>query len=62
MTLGQRIQELRKKANLSQGDLASKVDISYPQTDFRFARKEAYSIIGTLKEFCLLFLNKRLLK
>lgn len=31
MTLGKRIQELRKKANLSQGELATKVDISYPQ-------------------------------
>lgn len=31
MTLGQRIQELRKKANLSQNDLASKIEVSYPQ-------------------------------
>ncbi len=31
MTLGKRIQELRKKANLSQGELAAKIDISYPQ-------------------------------
>lgn len=31
MTLGKRIQQLRKKANLSQGELASKIDISYPQ-------------------------------
>lgn len=31
MTLGQRIQELRKKANLSQSDLAAKIEISYPQ-------------------------------
>lgn len=26
-----RIQELRKKANLSQNDLASKIEVSYPQ-------------------------------
>jgi transcriptional regulator with XRE-family HTH domain len=31
MNLGQRIQELRKKASLSQGELASKINISYPQ-------------------------------
>ncbi len=31
MTLGKRIQELRKKANLSQNDLASKIEVSYPQ-------------------------------
>ena len=31
MTLGQRIQQLRKKANLSQGELATKINISYPQ-------------------------------
>lgn len=31
MTLGQRIQELRKKANLSQNDLATKIEVSYPQ-------------------------------
>lgn len=31
MTLGQRIQELRKKANLSQNDLAAKIEVSYPQ-------------------------------
>ncbi|CAL2089624.1 helix-turn-helix transcriptional regulator [Tenacibaculum sp. 190524A02b] len=31
MTLGQRIQELRKKANLSQNDLVSKIEVSYPQ-------------------------------
>ena len=31
MTLGQRIQELRKKSSLSQSELATKIDISYPQ-------------------------------
>ncbi|CAA0242607.1 putative transcriptional regulator [Tenacibaculum maritimum] len=31
MNLGQRIQELRKKANLSQNDLAAKIEVSYPQ-------------------------------
>ncbi|MDB9911205.1 helix-turn-helix domain-containing protein [Flavobacteriaceae bacterium] len=31
MNLGQRIQNLRKQANLSQSELAVKINISYPQ-------------------------------
>jgi transcriptional regulator with XRE-family HTH domain len=54
MTLGQRIQELRKKANLSQGDLASKVDISYPQMS-RYEIKDVQPPADVLKRLAEVF-------
>ena len=48
MTLGQRIQELRKKANLSQSDLAAKIEISYPQMS-RYEIKDVQPPAGVLK-------------
>ncbi len=54
MTLGQRIQELRKKAKLSQGDLASKIDISYPQMS-RYEIKEVQPPADVLKRLADVF-------
>ena len=48
MTLGQRIQELRKKANLSQSDLAAKIEISYPQMS-RYEIKDVQPPADVLK-------------
>ena len=54
MTLGQRIQELRKKAKLSQGDLARKIDISYPQMS-RYEIKEVQPPADVLKRLADVF-------
>ena len=54
MNLGQRIQELRKKAKLSQGDLASKIDISYPQMS-RYEIKDVQPPADVLKRLADVF-------
>ncbi|KZS38235.1 hypothetical protein AWE51_19555 [Aquimarina aggregata] len=54
MTLGQRIQELRKKANLSQSELAAKIDISYPQMS-RYEIKEVQPPADVLKRLADVF-------
>ena len=54
MTLGQRIQELRKKANLSQSDLAAKIDISYPQMS-RYEIKDVQPPADVLKRLADVF-------
>jgi transcriptional regulator with XRE-family HTH domain len=54
MNLGQRIQELRKKANLSQGDLASKIEISYPQMS-RYEIKNVQPPADVLKRLADVF-------
>jgi transcriptional regulator with XRE-family HTH domain len=54
MTLGQRIQELRKKANLSQSDLASKIGISYPQMS-RYEIKDVQPPADVLKRLADVF-------
>lgn len=54
MNLGQRIQELRKKANLSQGDLASKIKISYPQMS-RYEIKNVQPPADVLKRLADVF-------
>lgn len=48
MTLGQRIQELRKKTNLSQSGLAAKIEISYPQMS-RYEIKDVQPPADVLK-------------
>jgi transcriptional regulator with XRE-family HTH domain len=54
MNLGQRIQELRKKATLSQGDLASKIEISYPQMS-RYEIKNVQPPADVLKRLADVF-------
>ncbi len=54
MTLGQRIQELHKKANLSQSELAAKIDISYPQMS-RYEIKEVQPPADVLKRLADVF-------
>ena len=54
MTLGQRIQELRKKANLSQSELATKIDVSYPQMS-RYEIKEVQPPADVLKRLADVF-------
>jgi len=54
MTLGQRIQELRKKANLSQTELAIKIDISYPQMS-RYEIKDVQPPADVLKRLADVF-------
>ena len=54
MTLGQRIQELRKKANLSQSDLASKIEVSYPQMS-RYEIKNVQPPADVLKRLADVF-------
>jgi transcriptional regulator with XRE-family HTH domain len=54
MTLGQRIQELRKKAKLSQSDLAAKIEVSYPQMS-RYEIKEVQPPADVLKRLANTF-------
>ncbi|WP_299892430.1 helix-turn-helix transcriptional regulator [uncultured Lacinutrix sp.] len=54
MSLGKRIQELRKKANLSQSELAAKIDISYPQMS-RYEIKEVQPPADVLKRLADVF-------
>ncbi len=54
MTLGQRIQELRKNAKLSQGDLAKKINISYPQMS-RYEIKDVQPPADVLKRLADVF-------
>ncbi len=54
MNLGQRIQELRKKATLSQGDLASKIEVSYPQMS-RYEIKNVQPPADVLKRLADVF-------
>jgi len=54
MNLGNRIQELRKKAKLSQSELAAKIDISYPQMS-RYEIKEVQPPADVLKRIADVF-------
>jgi transcriptional regulator with XRE-family HTH domain len=54
MTLGNRIQELRKKAKLSQSELANKIDISYPQMS-RYEIKDVQPPADVLKRLADVF-------
>ena len=54
MTLGQRIQELRKKASLSQSELAGKISISYPQMS-RYEIKDVQPPADVLKRLADVF-------
>ena len=54
MNLGQRIQELRKNANLSQSELAAKIDVSYPQMS-RYEIKEVQPPADVLKRLADVF-------
>ncbi len=54
MTLGQRIQELRKKAHLSQSELAAKIEISYPQMS-RYEIKDVQPPADVLKRLADVF-------
>ncbi len=54
MNLGNRIIELRKKAKLSQSELAAKIDISYPQMS-RYEIKEVQPPADVLKRMADVF-------
>jgi transcriptional regulator with XRE-family HTH domain len=54
MNLGNRIQELRKKASLSQSELAAKIDISYPQMS-RYEIKDVQPPADVLKRMADVF-------
>ncbi len=54
MTLGKRIQELRKKTGISQGDLAKKINISYPQMS-RYEIKDVQPPADVLKRLANVF-------
>ena len=54
MNLGNRIQELRKKASLSQSELAAKIDISYPQMS-RYEIKNVQPPADVLKRMADVF-------
>lgn len=54
MTLGNRIQKLRKKSGLSQGELAAKIEISYPQMS-RYEIKQVQPPADILKRMADVF-------
>lgn len=54
MNLGNRIQELRKKASLSQSELAAKIGISYPQMS-RYEIKDVQPPADVLKRMADVF-------
>ena len=54
MTLGNRIQQLRKKKNITQATLAKQIDISLPQL-VRYETKEVQPTADTLRKIANVF-------